>query len=48
MAYVGCEDGSIRCVVPTGKNRELDNFVICKPHALCIKKVRFFCIVDVL
>ena len=26
-------DGSIRCVVPQGKDICLENYVICKPHS---------------
>lgn len=39
MAYVGCQDGSIRCVNPSGKDIELENYIICKPHSDCVKKV---------
>ena len=39
MAYVGCQDGSIRCVNPSGKDIELENYIICKPHADCVRKV---------
>ena len=39
MAYIGCQDGSIRCMVPSGKDIELENYIICKPHSDCVKKV---------
>lgn len=39
MAYLGCQDGSIRCMAPTGKDIELENYIICKPHSDCVKKV---------
>ena len=39
MMYVGCEDGSIRCVNPTGKDVSLENYIICKPHSEPVKKV---------
>lgn len=39
MTYVGCEDGSIRCVCPFGKDISLENYIICKPHTDSVKKV---------
>lgn len=39
MLYVGCLDGSIRCVVPQGKDIALENYIICKPHSDSVKKV---------
>lgn len=39
MLYLGCLDGSIRCVVPQGKDIALENYIICKPHSDSVKKV---------
>ena len=39
MTYVGCDDGSIRCVCPSGKDIALENYIICKPHSDSVKKV---------
>ena len=39
MTYLACMDGSIRCVVPQGKDICLENYVICKPHSDWLKKV---------
>ena len=46
MTYVGCQDGSIRCVYPYGKDIALDNFIICKPHSDSVKKVGLGCFCD--
>lgn len=39
MLYVGCQDGSLRCINPKGKDSELENYIICKPHQDCVKKI---------
>ena len=39
ITYVGCDDGSIRCVCPSGKDIALENYIICKPHSDSVKKV---------
>ena len=46
MAYLGCQDGSIRCVNPSGKDIELENYIICKPHSDCVKKVKVIAMDD--
>lgn len=39
MVYVGCQDGSIRCVDPSRKDVELENYSICRPHVDGVRKV---------
>ena len=39
MVYVGCQDGSLRCINPSCKDIELENYIICKPHQDCVKKI---------